>query len=239
MAPIYAGMTKPEYSIPNGHYPARLFQIIQLGSQEFGKNTPKPWFSPQILLGFELPSLTYENQNGETVSNIKSGTYFLSLNPSKNGTVGLREIIDGMHGSAEYTEEELEKFDISSFLGKECAIILDGVESKGQVYQNIVGVEPLDFKKALLDFPVYRKPIMVSTEDFANIDAFYLPNWIVEKIQQSKEYRELFEEKEPETQQAPAPLTKEDVPFGNNHFAGAISPAAKPAEEEMPDDFLL
>ena len=186
MTPIYASVTKPEYSIEDGKYPAILFQIIQLGSQRFGKDTPKPWYSPQILLGFEIPSLTYDTQNGE-VSSIKSGTYFISMNPTRNGMVGLREIIDGMRGSSEYTAEELEKFDISAFLGKQCEIEISGVESKGKTYQNITKVEP--YQGAQLQ--TMRTPILVTVEDFKNIDELNLPDWIINKIMDSKEYQEM------------------------------------------------
>ena len=185
---IYAGVSKPEYSIENGTYPARLFQIIQLGSQRFAKND-KEWFSPQILLGFELPTLSYEGKDGETC-NIKSGTYFLSMNPSRLGVVGLREIVDGLRGSIEYTEAELEQFDISTFLGKECEIMLDGVESKGQVYQNIVGVTPYTGTEKL---PKFREPIMVEVSNFSNIEDYLLPTWIEDKIKMSKEYKEMSE----------------------------------------------
>jgi len=186
MSPIYASVTKPEYSIEDGKYPAILFQIIQLGSQKFGKDTPKPWYSPQILLGFELPTLTYETQNGE-VSSIKSGTYFISMNPTRNGMLGLREIIDGMRGSSEYTAEELEKFDISAFLGKQCEIEISGVESKGKTYQNITKVEP--YQGAQLQ-PM-RTPILVTVEDFKNLEELNLPDWIINKIMDSKEYQEM------------------------------------------------
>lgn len=189
-APIYAGVTKPDYSIPDGKYPARVFQIIQIGSQRFEKNG-REWYSPQILLGFELPTLTYENRDGETVSNIKSATYFLSLNPSRSGVVGLREIIDGLRGSSEYTEEELEKFDITAFMGKECMVTLSGVESRGVVYQNITAVEPCDFTKNGLVLEKYREPILVTVDDFKNIDAIDLPDWIKDKIMASQEYREM------------------------------------------------
>lgn len=222
---INVSMTKPDYSIPDGVYPARLFQIIQIGSQEFGKTTPKPWFSPQILLGFELPTMTYENINGEEVANIKSGTYFLSLNPSKNGTVGLREIIDGLRGSSEYTAEELEKFDIEKFLGVECDIELSGVESKGVVYQNITAIAPR--AKGAEALPTFRENILVTIDEFMNVDALNLPDWIKNKIMESQEYKAMTE--------APEVKDENAAPFENDHFA--VKPAGK--EEEMPKDFLL
>lgn len=218
---IYAGMTKPDYSIPDGKYPARLVQIIQIGSQLFGKNTDKPWRSPQILLGFEFPTLTYENRDGEEVSNIKSQTFFLSMNPAKNGTVGLREVIDGLRGSSEYTTEELEKFDISSFLGKECIVTLSGVESKGQVYQNITAVEQFttgDGDSGMLK--KFRTPVLVTVDDFKDLDSLDLPDWIKNKIMDSEEYQAQFEKAPvngqyltPEEEAAAKELKIEDVPF--------------------------
>lgn len=215
---IYAGMTRPDYSIPDGKYPARLVQIIQIGSQLFGKNSDKPWRSPQILLGFEFPTLTYENRDGEEVSNIKSQTFFLSMNPSRN-QIGLREVVDGLRGSSEYTEEELEKFDISSFLGKECMVTLSGVESKGQVYQNITAVEQFttgEGESGMLK--QFRTPILVTLDDFNNLDNLDLPEWIKSKIMDSEEFQAQFEKapvnepyKKPEEEEKEIKI--EDVPF--------------------------
>lgn len=186
--PIYAGMTKPEgIKIEDGEYPAICFQIIQIGSQRFEKEG-REWFSPQVLLGFEIPSLTYETKSG-VVSAIKSGTYFLSLNPSRNGTIGLREIIDGFRGNSEWSEEELEKFNISDILGKPCLITVAEVESKGKSYSNITAVAPFVGEGMLAGL---REPVLITVEDFGNGDLLgTLPNWIQVKIQASKEYREM------------------------------------------------
>jgi hypothetical protein len=210
MTPIYAGVTRADYSIPDGKYPAILFQIVQIGSHYFCKrnkngDVTSEWYSPQILLGFELPTLTYENQNGEVVSNIKSGTYFLSMNPARSGVVGLREIIDGLRGTAEYSEAELEQFDISSFLGKECTVELSGVESKGVVYQNITKVEPYAGEK----LTALRAPILVTVEDFKNVDTLNLPDWIKGKIMDSQEYTELTAVPEHDPNTMPAQVVAE------------------------------
>lgn len=214
---INVGMTRPDYSIPDGRYPARVLQLIQIGSQRFEKNG-KEWFSPQILVGFEFPTLTYENREEEEVSNIKSATYFLSLNPAKNGVVGLREIIDGLRGSSEYTEEELENFEIAKFLGKECMVTLAGVESRGAVYQNVVKVEPFtsDGNEIL---PKFRTPILVTIDDFKDLDSLDLPEWIKDKIRASEEYKQVAGMPAPVNEPYKTPeeegkeLKIEDVPF--------------------------
>lgn len=187
---IFAPAVKPYYSVPDGTYKAILFQIIQLGSQGFEKNG-KEWYSPQILLGFEIPELKYDTQNRE-VSSVKSGTYFLSMNESRNGVLGLREIVNGMTGKSDYTEEELAALDITKLLGLGCMITLSGVESKGKIYQNIVAVSQLE--KGADKLTAMRKKVLVETDDFGNIDFLNLPAWISDKIKMSKEYKEMFEQ---------------------------------------------
>lgn len=207
--PIYAGMTKQVTQIEDGKYGAVLCQIVQLGAQRFEKNG-KEWYSPQILLGFEIPGLTYE-KDGEVFSQIKSGTYFLSLNPSRNGQMGLREIVDSFRGNKEWTEEELEKFDISQYLGKACLLTISAVESKGKSYSTITALEPID------DAMVAgrRDPVLITTDDFVNIDNLSIPQWIKDKIMDSEEYKNLpkvapineqFQEEAEE-------IKLEDVPF--------------------------
>lgn len=185
---MFAKQTKADYSIEDGKYPAILFQIISLGSQRFEKNG-KEWFSPQVLLGFELPTLTYENQDGFLTSNIKSGTYFLSLNSSRNGLPGLREIIEGMIGRELLNDKDgnTEEFDVSSLMGKPCVIELSGVESKGKVYQNITGITQYTGET----LAPRRTPILVEPEAFKTLDMLDLPEWIKDKIMKSKEYQAL------------------------------------------------
>lgn len=179
-------MSKPVSEIEDGKYVAILNQIIQLGSQRFEKNG-KEWHSPQILIGFELPGLTYENKDGEAVTKIKSGVYFFSLNPSRSG-FGLRELIDGMRGSAEWTEAELEAFDLSSYLGKPCMVTVSAVESKGKTYSNITAIEPMGAEVGVKGM---RPLVFVTTEDFMNPSIMEsLPSWIQDKIRLSLEWRE-------------------------------------------------
>lgn len=232
---IYAGITKPAIAIENGVYPAKLVQIIQVGSHYFCKKNANgdvvsEWYSPQILLGFEFPTVVFETAEGVKMSALKSSTYFLSMNESRNG-IGLREIIDGLRGSSEYTDEELQQFDISKFLGKTCFIKLEEVDSKGKIYTNIseiTPVKPEDVASIQIDPEVTRRtPILITLGDFRNIESFELPQWIEEKIVDSKEYQEMLDldnEQESATSSVPAIATAqgveeeeeiriEDVPF--------------------------
>jgi hypothetical protein len=198
---IYAGVTRPQIAIEDGTYPAKLVQIFQIGSHYFCKKNANgdvisEWYSPQILLGFELPTVVFETAEGVKMSTLKSSTYFLSMNESRNG-IGLREIIDGLRGSSEYTSEELEQFDISKFLGKTCWLKLTEVDSKGKIYTNISEITPIkpeDVASIQIDPEVTRRtPILITLGDFKNIESLELPQWIEEKIKSSQEYLEMAE----------------------------------------------
>lgn len=211
--PIYAGVTKPTVTpIVDGEYGAVLFQIIQIGHQKFSKDG-KEWYSPQIMIGFELPDLTYDTKDGP-VTQIKSSTYFLSLNESRNNQIGLREIVDGLRDGVQWTEEELEKFDIAQYMGRPCKIAISGVESKGKVYSNITGISAVDqVEGARLMLNSKRPQIFVTVDDFSDEMALAtLPNWIQEKIRSSQEYQALVvKENEPEVDEEEIKL--EDIPF--------------------------
>lgn len=211
--PIYAGVTKPTVTpIVDGEYGAVLFQIIQIGHQKFSKGGDE-WYSPQIIIGFELPELTYDTKDGP-VTQIKSSTYFLSLNESRNNQIGLREIVDGLRNGVTWTEDELEKFDISQYIGRPCKIAISGVESKGKVYSNITGISAVDqVEGARLMLNSKRPQIFVTVDDFSDEMALAtLPNWIQEKIRSSQEYQALVvKENEPEIDEEKIKL--ENIPF--------------------------
>ena len=210
---IYAGVTKPTVTpIVDGEYGAVLFQMIQIGHQRFSKDG-KEWYSPQIMVGFEIPGLTYDTKDGP-VTQIKSSTYFLSLNESRNGQIGLREVIDGLRNGVEWTEEELEQFDIAQYMGRPCRIAISGVESKGKVYSNITGVFAVDQTEgADLMLNAKRPQVFITVDDFSDEAVLStLPNWIQEKIRSSQEYQELIvKENEPEVEEKEIKL--EDIGF--------------------------
>lgn len=211
--PIYAGVTKPTVTpIVDGEYGAVLFQIIQIGYQKFSKGGDE-WYSPQIIIGFELPELTYDTKDGP-VTQIKSSTYFLSLNESRNNQIGLREIVDGLRNGVAWTEEELEKFDIAQYMGRPCKIAISGVESKGKVYSNITGISAVDqVEGARLMLNSKRPQIFVTVDDFSDEMALAtLPNWIQDKIRSSREYQALVvKENEPDVDEEEIKL--EDIQF--------------------------
>jgi hypothetical protein len=222
----HATFTQPVFeNIPDGKHAAVIFQMIDLGSQRFSKGD-KEWYSPQMLIGFEIPGLTFETNDGDTLSQIKSITAFVSLNPSRQG-IGLREIMDGIVGSKDWTDEQLQAFDLDTLLGKSCLIELAGVESKGKVYQNILSVEA---------FPVGVKPIReqvsVTVDDFkddAKITA--LPQWIQDKIAKSKEWQEMYSSPD-----MPSERNQQQPTFSDSQIAEAKERIREESDEIRVED---
>lgn len=191
-----------------GWYPAVLFQVVYLGKQKFGKDkTDKDgkvvvdkngnverteWSSPQIALGFELPTVTFQNREGAELTKIMSMTLFASLSPSYRG-IGFYEVA---HSLGAYTdgEDEPETFDESKLAGMPCEVRVESVASKGKSYDNIVEIRPATEK-----FSGTRSTVTVTAEDYENeLLIATLPRFIREKIFASDEWREM-KEKEKES----------------------------------------
>lgn len=171
-------MQKPSFNrgISDGQYPAIIFQYIELGSQPF-HNDKWEWYSSQVMIGFDFP----------TEGLVKSQTYFLSLNPSRGGQFGYRELADAIAGRV-LSDEELENF-TPDFIGKKLLVTVAGVESKGQVYSNIVKAEQADSLKIDSD----RNPVLFEIDTpgaFESATFENLPEWIQDKISKSKEYQD-------------------------------------------------
>ena len=114
----------------------------------------------------------------------------------------------------DWTEEELEKFDIAQYMGRPCRLAISGVESKGKVYSNITGVFAVDqIEGADIMLNAKRPQVFVTVDDFSNEMVLgTLPIWIQEKIRSSQEYQELIvKENEPEVEEKEIKL--EDIGF--------------------------
>ena len=183
----HSTFTKPVVEpIADGQYPAIIYQLIDLGSQKFSKDG-REWYSPQRLIGFEIPGLTYENKDGESISKVISITAFDSLNPTKNGQIGQREVIDAVAGSANWDEDAVMDYDLDKLIGAQVMLTIAGAESKGKVYQNIIAIESMPKDMPLT--PI-REKVSVTIDDFVSLESLDLPEWIKNKIAASKEYQD-------------------------------------------------
>lgn len=175
--------------IEAGWYNAILRQVIYVGKQKFGKdNIDKDgkvfraeWWSPQIVLGFELPTIIFENQKtGEKFTKVMSMTVFASLNPSRSG-VGFYEVASTLGG---LDSDNPDAFDEKTLVGKSCDVKIASVISKGRAYDNIV-----EIRKSEPEYEGMRENVSFGLESFSDIfliEAF--PEWIKNKIYSSEEY---------------------------------------------------
>lgn len=176
-----------ENKIPDsGTYPARCIQVIDLWTQtiEWQWQTKE---QRKIRLTFELPTEleTFNPEKGEQPF-VVSKNYTLSLSDKSK----LREHLESWRGQ-EFTQQELDWFDIYNILGKECTISVVHEKSVDgtKTYANLSTVS-----KAMkgMNIPEAINPLVYFTiEDFDQTTYDSLPEFLRNKIAESKEYKAL------------------------------------------------
>ena len=174
-----------ENKIPDsGTYPARCIQVIDLWTQ----HTEWQWQQKEqrkIRLTFELPTELVDQSKWEQPF-VVSKNYTLSLSDKSK----LREHLESWRGT-EFTQQELEWFDIHNILGKECTIgvIHETSQDGKKTYANISTVG-----KAMkgMNAPEAINPLVyLNLEDFDQSIYDSLPEFLRNKIAESKEFKAL------------------------------------------------
>ena len=174
-----------ENKIPDsGTYPARCIQVIDLWTQtiEWQWQTKE---QRKIRLTFELPTEleTFNPEKGEQPF-VVSKNYTLSLSDKSK----LREHLESWRGQ-EFTQQELDGFDIHNILGKECTISVVHEKSADgtKTYANLSTVS-----KAMkgVSIPEAINPLVYFTiEDFDQSIYDSLPEFLRTKIGESREFK--------------------------------------------------
>lgn len=205
--------------IPAGLHHAICYGIIDVGTQPSGSTQFKD--ARKVVFLFELPEerITIE---GKDLPRGTSATFTLSLGDKSK----LRPALQSWRGRP-FTPEELNGFDITKVLGANAYLNLVHAQKGDKTYVNVAGINPLPKnitkrapENALVSWSIEDQP------DGPIVPPEGIPEWIVEKIKQSKEYQARLNEQAPTKQQAPAssgggggssPSMNEDdsdVPFG-------------------------
>ena len=176
-----------ENKIPDsGTYPARCIQVIDLWTQ----HTEWQWQQKEqrkIRLTFELPTeLEVFDPSKWEQPFVVSKNYTLSLSEKSK----LREHLESWRGQ-EFTQQELEWFDIHNILGKECTIgvIHETSQDGKKTYANISTVG-----KAMkgMNVPEAINPLVyLNLEDFDQSIYDSLPEFLRNKIGESREFKAL------------------------------------------------
>lgn len=165
--------------IPEDTYTAICCEVIDLGLQ---RNETYDKVQPKVLIGWELPELQVEMNNGEKKPRIYTKQYTNSLNERAT----LRKDLVAWRGK-QFTEEEKRGFDVSKLLGVPCLLQIVHTKSGDRTYANLGGITklPKNMEKPVPQMPQIRFDIDESP--LSMIDE--MPTWIQDIIKESIEYK--------------------------------------------------
>ena len=184
--------------IPEELYEAVCGSVIDLGTHEdttYGKRQRK------VMIGFEIPSLTFKTDNGEE-PRVIGKAYTLSLRDKAN----LRKDLESWRGK-KFTDDELLGFDLKKIIGVSAQIqVIHNTTKKGKKYAWISTL-----MKCKVALKLQREAQYFSFEDSMTAIPGNIPEWIVKIIQSSDEYTAMTA-----ADQAPAPEEQQDASQNND-----------------------
>lgn len=166
-----------------GVHIAVCYGIIDLGTHMnpvYGKKQRK------VLIQWELPDeRIVVNKDGKDVEGprVISKTYTLVLSERAS----LRKDLEAWRGK-NFTEEELEGFDLKNVLGASCQIqIVHDTNKRGEQYAKITAIMavPKGMNRPKGELP----QVFFSFDDWDRGDLPAIPDWIVKRIEESDEYK--------------------------------------------------
>lgn len=174
-------------TIPAGIYPARCFQVIDLGVQEtpFKDDNDMPVTQSKVLLGFEV--LDPELKRDDDKPFVVTAEFTNSLSEKAN----LRKFLEGWR-NREFTAEELQGFELAKVIGVYCQVQVRIKQTKrGNDFPEIVQVMPFTPAAGASKPSAVNPNLHFSLED-GKFDAEaleQLPRFIQNKIKESLTYR--------------------------------------------------
>jgi hypothetical protein len=200
---VYQGNTTGGFDFQQpdpGTYLARCVRVIDLGTQtKTFQNESKDVH--QIMIGWELPTERVPHGEFQGEPFVVYGWYTLSIHPKAK----LRHDLVGWRGR-EFTDEELEGFELKNILGVPATLTLTMNKSGQGVNVTTVGGVPKGSKVAKQINPSVL--FSLEPEEFSEDILLTLGKRIQEKIRNSPEYLRLVEQEEPAPQ---TEVTEEDL----------------------------
>ena len=202
MSPLIATAEKKRDPIADGTYQAVCCALLDLGTQyneHFGKS------SHQVMIMWEIPELLIKfEKDGKEVEapRVISKKYTLSLGEKAN----LRKDLQSWRGRA-FTVEELEGFDLTNVLEKNCMLQIINTTKDGKTYSNIYSILPL--YKGMSNIGPYMKPLYFSMSAWFDIPVA-VPQWIKDIIMKSEEFKNNAPVSQEQDTDVPV---SDDVPF--------------------------
>lgn len=181
--------------IPAGIHLAKCISIIDLGTQKiiFEKKEKEVH---QVRFEFELLNLKYTYEDKDTKEEVETTKVtWKNFTISLHAKATMRKFLESWRGR-KFTKEELERFDLSKILGKNCQLQI--IHSDDGEYANIENALPLMWG---VDAPKWERELIsfsIQEDEKGNPTGFdeeafeKLPEWLQTKIQESKEMMKLF-----------------------------------------------
>lgn len=169
--------------IPEGTHLAVCYMLVDLGVQysEVFKNS-----SRKVLIGWEIPGETYETEDGvknRTITN----RYTASINDGSN----LRRDLSAWRGR-DFTEEELEEFNLRNIVGKSCLLNIIHKVKNGRTYANIQSIMALP--KGMQKGTGTYTPIVFDLDEVTVDEVDNLPQWVADVVKKSLTYQEMLKQ---------------------------------------------
>ena len=169
-----------------GSYPARVYQMIQMGNIAGFQGQ----IQNKVRIGFELPTelKVFKEEKGEQ-PRVISQEYTLSFHEKSK----LRKVIEACDPNALKVGEDgfLEEVDIEQLIGKECLITIAHKASKeGNQFAYINGVTRLP--KGMVCPKAINEPIVLSYDKWKQEIFDALPDFLKDKIKSSQEYQRMI-----------------------------------------------
>lgn len=170
--------------VPEGNYPARIYELIELGTIE-GSWMGEVKFTHKVRIGFELPTekRVFDEKKGEQPFVISK-----EMALSFGDLAGLRKVIEAVEGK-KLTDAEAVDYDVETILGKPLLVTVKHSEptQEGVQYANVAVYSPLI--KGLTVEPLTNKIKLLTFEKWDDNLFQSLPDFLKEKIQSSPEYK--------------------------------------------------
>lgn len=186
--PIIATNKKGEGFDPieAGSYPARVYQMIQLGTVAGFQGV----MQNKVRIGFELPTemMVFDQAKGEQ-PRVISQDYTLSFHEKAK----LTKVINACDHKALSVGDDgfMEEFDVETLIGKDCLITI-GNKPKKDGTGSYAFIDSCTRLPKGMTCPKQINPTQVLSFDNWNQETFdKLPDFIKEKIVSSDEYKEL------------------------------------------------
>jgi hypothetical protein len=199
-----------EYESPeDGRYDAVLYRFIDIGTQETtykGETKHKR----RVMLSFELPNTKMSDGRPFTVHTFETYTSFELGNLAKH----IKSIMD-----KDYTQEELDDFDVQQLIGQSCSVRI-ATNDKG--YQNITDISYSEKKYT----PENETVCFNMVDGYSQTEFSKISDRMQEKIRKSPEFQAILasggktanpddsSKNHPKADEIPAPKSEAD--YGKN-----------------------